>query len=225
MKDFTLIIPAKEESNSLPIVLEEIKDLELNKLVVLAEDDFETINAIKNIDCEILFQTGRGYGNAIREGIEKAKTKYIAIFYADGSTDPKNLEPMLNKIKKENNQIIFGSRYEKNAGSHDDDLITKVGNYFFSLIGNIFFSLNISDILFTYIVAEKSAMDKLSLISDDYCLCIEIPIKAKKMNFKYTTHPCVERKRFADKKKVKAFKDGFKILIYLINNFFIKLFR
>ena len=68
-------------------------------------------------------------------------------------------------------------------------------------------------------------MDKLSLISDDYCLCIEIPIKAKKMNFKYTTHPCVERKRFADKKKVKAFKDGFKILIYLINNFFIKLFR
>ena len=225
MKDFTLIIPAKEESNSLPIVLEEIKDLELNKLVVLAEDDFETINAIKNIDCEILFQTGRGYGNAIREGIEKAKTKYIAIFYADGSTDPKNLEPMLNKIKKENNQIIFGSRYEKNAGSHDDDLITKVGNYFFSLMGNIFFSLNISDILFTYIVAEKSAMDKLSLISDDYCLCIEIPIKAKKMNFKYTTHPCVERKRFADKKKVKAFKDGFKILIYLINNFFIKLFR
>ena len=225
MKDFTLIIPAKEESNSLPIVLEEIKDLELNKLVVLAEDDFETINAIKNIDCEILFQTGRGYGNAIREGIEKAKTKYIAIFYADGSTDPKNLEPMLNKIKKENHQIIFGSRYEKNAGSHDDDLITKVGNYFFSLIGNIFFSLNISDILFTYIVAEKSAMDKLSLISDDYCLCIEIPIKAKKMNFKYTTHPCVERKRFADKKKVKAFKDGFKILIYLINNFFIKLFR
>ena len=139
MKELTLVIPAKEESNSLPKVLDEIKDLELKKLVVLAEDDYETINAIKNKDCEILFQTKKGYGNAIREGIIKANTKYISIFYADGSTDPKNLIPMLDKIKYEENQIIFGSRYEKNAGSYDDNLITRVGNYFFTLFGNIFF--------------------------------------------------------------------------------------
>ena len=93
MKELTLIIPAKEESNSLPKVLEEIKNLELKKLIVLAENDYETINSIKDKDCEILFQTGKGYGNAIREGILKSKTKYIAIFYTDGSTDPKNWCP------------------------------------------------------------------------------------------------------------------------------------
>ena len=225
MKELTLVIPAKEESNSLPKVLDEIKDLELKKLVVLAEDDYETINAIKNKDCEILFQTKKGYGNAIREGIIKANTKYISIFYADGSTDPKNLIPMLDKIKYEENQIIFGSRYEKNAGTYDDNLITKVGNYFFTLFGNIFFSLNLTDILFTYIVAKKSAMDKLELISDDYCLCVEITLKAKKMGLKYDTYPCIERKRFADKKKVKAFKDGLKILNYLIKSFFAKFYQ
>ena len=222
MNNLTLIIPAKEEKLSLPKVLDEMKNFELNKLVVLAKDDYETIDAIKNSDCEILFQTGKGYGNAIREGINHSKTKYISIFYADGSTDPKNLKPMLDKIKYDNNEIIFGSRYEKNAGSLDDDLITRIGNYFFTLLGNIFFSLNISDILFTYIVAEKKAMDKLMLKSDDYCLCPEIAIKAKKMEFKYTTHPCVERKRFADKKKVKAFNDGLKILNYMVKNFFSK---
>ena len=62
---------------------------------------------------------------------------------------------MLNKIKYSNNQIIFGSCYEKNAGSYDDNFITRVGNFFFTFFGNIFFSLNISDILFTYIVAKK----------------------------------------------------------------------
>ena len=225
MDKLTLIIPAKEEKHSLPKVLDEIKNLNLKKLIILAKNDYETINAIKSADCEILFQTGKGYGNAIREGIDHAKTKYISIFYADGSTDPKNLRPMLDKIKNEKNQIIFGSRYEKNAGSDDDDLITRIGNHFFTLFGNIFFSLNISDILFTYIVAEKSAMDKLELTSDDYCLCVEIALKAKKMGFKYDTHPCFERKRFADKKKVKAFKDGFKILNYLIKGFFLNFFN
>ena len=80
------------------MVLDEVKDLNLKKLVVLAEDDFETREAVKNSDCEILFQTGKGYGNAIREGIKHATTKYIAIFYADGSTDPIDLKPMINKL-------------------------------------------------------------------------------------------------------------------------------
>ena len=75
MDDLTLIIPAKEEPNSLPKVLDEVKNLNLKKLVVLAKDDYETIDAIKNYDCEILFQNGTGYGNAIREGINHSKTK------------------------------------------------------------------------------------------------------------------------------------------------------
>ena len=105
----------------------------------MAENDYETINYIKDKDCEILFQTGKGYENAIREGILKSKTKYIAIFYADGSTDPKDLVPMLNKIKHSDNQIIFGSRYEKNAGSYDDNFITRVGNFFLLFLGIFFF--------------------------------------------------------------------------------------
>ena len=61
-------------------------------------------------------------------------------------------------------------------------------------------------------------MDTLKLKSDDYCLCVEIPLKAKKMDIKYDTHPCMERARIADNKKVKAFRDGLKILNYLIKN-------
>ena len=89
MNELTLVIPAKEEAESLPLVLNEIKNLNVRVIVVLAEDDLKTINAIKNYNCEILYQTQRGYGNAIIEGIKKVKTKYLAIFYADVSTDPK----------------------------------------------------------------------------------------------------------------------------------------
>lgn len=220
MNELTLVIPAKEEAESLPLVLNEIKNLNVRVIVVLAEDDLKTINAIKNYNCEILYQTQRGYGNAIIEGIKKVKTKYLAIFYADGSTDPKYLNPMLEKITNENKQIIFGSRYEKNAKSLDDDLITRFGNYCFTFLGNLFFSLKITDLLFTYIVAEKKTFEQMNLKSNDYCLCVEIPIKSKKMNFSYSTYPCIERKRLAGKKKVKAFKDGLEILLSMIKSFF-----
>ena len=55
MKELTLIIPAKEESNSLPKVLEEVQNLELKKLIVLAENDYKTINSIKDKDTGIKY--------------------------------------------------------------------------------------------------------------------------------------------------------------------------
>ncbi len=221
MKDITLIIPAKEEPNALPMVLNEIKKKELNVkiLVVLHESDTQTLNSIKAYNCEILFQTQRGYGNAIVEGIHHTKTKYSCIYYADGSTDPIYINPMLEMLEKQNLDLIFGSRYEKKAHSYDDDIITRIGNYGFTFLGNFLMKLNISDLLFTYIFAKTECLKKMNLLSNDYCLCVEIPVKAKFNNFKYLTIPCIERKRFADKKKVKAFGDGFKILKYLLKKY------
>ena len=217
MEDITLIIPAKEEPNALPMVLDEIKKKKLNLkiLVIIHSSDTKTYESVKTYDCEVLYQTKRGYGNAIIEGINHSKTKYSCIFYADGSTDPVYIAPMLEKLKAQNLDLIFGSRYEKNAYSFDDDFITRIGNYGFTFLGNFLMKFNISDLLFTYIFAKTKSLKDMRLDSDDYCLCVEIPLKAKLSGLKYSTIPCVERKRFADKKKVKAFSDGFNILRYL----------
>ena len=87
------------------------------------------------------------------------------------------------------------------------------------MIGNIFFSLKLSDILYTYLLGKTKSFKKLNLTSNDFCLCVEIPIKAKrnKMNFKDT--PSYERERIAGEKKVSEFKDGFKIITYMIKSF------
>ncbi len=221
MKEITLIIPAKKEPNALPIVLNELKRNypTINILIIMQKNDQETFEAIKNYDCKIIFQTGMGYGNAIVEGIKHSKTTYSCIFYADGSTDPKYISLMLEKSQNENLDLVFGSRYEKGATSFDDDIITRIGNYLFTLLGNLFMKLNISDLLFTYIFAKTTKLNEMNLSQNDYCLCVEIPFKTKILKFKYSTIPCVERKRVADKKKVKAFSDGLKILIYMIKKY------
>tara|TARA_B100000963_G_C22613121_1_gene665893 strand:- start:1689 stop:2354 length:666 start_codon:yes stop_codon:yes gene_type:complete len=217
MNNLTLIIPAKYEAESLPTVLDEIRDLECKKKVILETSDKETIEAIQKFDCEIIFQKNKGYGDALITGIDNVETDYLCIFNADGSFDPKYLRSMLSDCK--NVDFVFASRYLKNGGSEDDTLITKFGNFFFSSLGNLLFSLNLSDILFTFIIGKTKSFKSLNLKSNDFCLCVEIPINAKKQKKTFSDIPSQERKRIAGFKKVSEFNDGLKILSYMLKRF------
>jgi glycosyltransferase involved in cell wall biosynthesis len=220
-KNLTLVIPAKNEEYSLPKVLNEILRLNCKKIIVLDASDKKTIRTIKNYNCKIIKQKKPGYGNAIIEGVNVTNTSYLCIFNADGSFDPKYLKTMLKMaISKKN--FIFGSRYISGGGSNDDSLLTLIGNKIFTFIGRTLFRLNISDILFTYVLGETNKFRKLNLRNSDFRICVEIPIKIKVNNFKYTSIPSFERKRFGGFKKVNEFIDGSLILLELIKSFFTK---
>ena len=220
MTNLTLIIPAKNEAESLPSVLNELKNFNFNKIVILEASDESTIESIKNFDCEILYQNQKGYGNALIHGINNVKTEYLCIFNADGSFNPKYLSEMLELCK--NRDLVFASRYLKGAGSDDDTILTKIGNYIFSFLGNIFFSLKLSDILYTYVLGKTDSFKKLDLKSNDFSFCVEMPIKAKRLGMDFDDTPSFERKRIAGKKKVNEFRDGLKILLFMIKSFFKK---
>tara|TARA_Y100000591_G_scaffold333044_2_gene373281 strand:- start:1812 stop:2507 length:696 start_codon:yes stop_codon:yes gene_type:complete len=220
MNDLTLIIPAKNESETLPLVLESLKKLKLKIIISLKDDDLNTINSInKNENIKIHFQSGNGYGNSLREAISTCETKFFCIFNADGSFEKEDLFKMYNLIK--NNDFVYTTRYEKSGGSEDDTLITFIGNKIFSKFGNIFFGLRITDILYTYLMGKTDAFKKLNIKSDDFKFCVELPIKMEISNMQYKCIPSYEYKRIAGKKKVNAFKDGFLILFEILRLFFI----
>ena len=220
MKNLTLIIPAKNEEISLPKVLEEIKKYKCKKIIILSKKDKKTINAISNFKCKIIKQKISGYGAALTEGIENVKTKYLCIFNADGSFDPKYLKKMINYANK-NYDFIFASRYAHSGGSTDDTPLTYVGNKIFTFLGNLLFKLKISDILFTYILGNTNKFKKLNLSSKDFRLCVEIPIIIKRNRFSYKCIPSIERRRIGGKKKVNEFVDGF-LILYAMIKYFIK---
>ena len=224
MNDLTLIIPAKREAESLPIFLKEIENFECKKLIVLQKEDIETKKSIENIkNIEIHEQKNNGYGNALIEGINSVKTEYCCIINADGSMDPKYLNQMRETCK--NLDFVFGSRYQQpGGGSEDDDFVTSIGNYVFTLSGNILFNLKITDILYTYILGKSSSFRNLNLSNFDFRICVEIPIKAKFNNMNYKCLPSYERERIGGKKKVNALKDGMLILTE-IAKYFLRLKR
>ena len=106
---------------------------------------------------------------------------------------------MYNLIK--NNDFVYTTRYEKTGSSEDDTLITLIGNKIFSKLGNIFFSLKISDILYTYLMGKTQSFKKLNIESNDFRFCVELPIKMQLSNMKYKCIPSYEYKRIAGKKK------------------------
>ena len=216
MKNITLIIPAKYEKESLPSVLLELKKFPFNIMVILEPADHETIDSIKNFDCTIIHQTNKGYGDALILGIKSVKTEYFCIFNADGSFNPIEISGMYSSLKDKDGDIIFGSRYEKNATSEDDTLVTKVGNFIFTKLGKILFKLPITDILYTFVLGKTKMTLDLNLQSQDFAFCVELPIKAQRKNYKIFSTPAHERARIAGKKKVNAIRDGLYILKKMI---------
>ncbi len=223
MNELTLIIPAKNEAESLPAVLSELKKYNYKTDIVLHSTDVETIQAIKECEVNIVYQDNFGYGDALIRGIKQCKTKYFCIFNADGSFNPSDIKKIYETLHSKKLDFIFASRYQAASGSEDDTIITLVGNYIFTYIGKIFFRLNISDILYTFIIGKTEQANILDLKQKDFSFCVELPIKAKKMKMKLGCIDSYERKRIAGKKKVNAFKDGFLILKHMIKLFFMKL--
>ena len=222
MENLTLIIPAKNEKESLPKVLDELKKFNLKIIIILEKSDLETIQSIAGYDCKILYQSNKGYGDALIQGLNDVQTKYFCIFNADGSFNPNELQDMIKKIDTSKHDIIFASRYESNCSSEDDTIVTFLGNFLFTKLGNIFFNLNISDILYTFVLGKTSEVKKLNLIYKNFVFCVELPIKAKRQGLSISTSKSHERARIAGIKKVNAIKDGFLILIGMIKLFFFK---
>lgn len=224
MNNLTLVIPAKNESESLPLVLKEIFNLKLGlKIkVCLERKDIQTIDAIKDFDIEMFYQNKIGYGSALIEGINSVETDFFCIFNADGSFNPIELEDMYKKINTGNNEMIFASRYMKESGSDDDTIITSIGNFIFSKIGQIFFKLPISDILYTFVMGKTKIFKKINFKKNDFGLCVELPIKCHQNKYNITEIKSWERPRIAGVKKVKAFKDGAIILGDMIKLFYKK---
>ena len=71
-------------------------------------------------------------------------------------------------------------------------------------------------------MGRSNSFKSLNLKYSDFRFCVELPIFANKQSKNCINLGSFERKRLKGKKKVNEFKDGFLILIGMINLFFRK---
>ena len=225
MDKISLIIPCKNEVESLSAVLEEIKDNKfVNEIIIVVDSELDnSIPITKKFNCKLIVQKSKGYGSAIIEGFKNAKNEFGCIYNADHSFDPKYFSDLVRISKSYD--FIFGSRYKGSGGSDDDTIITFIGNKMFTFITRFILGIKLSDILYTYVLCNVDKFNNLNLKNNDFKLCIELPVKVKKKNHNYVDLEMFERKRYDGKKKVNVIKDGLLISYEIIKSFFYIYFK
>ena len=211
LNDVSLIIATYNEEESLGFVLDEIKDLNIGETIVIDKSSTDNTKDIaENYDVKFITQTREGWGGAVKEAIELSSKEYITYMDGDGSYNPKALQEMKNLIK--DLDAVFCSRYKDGTKSPDDTFIRALGNKFFTGLVRFRFGCNITDSLFFYPMFKRDILNFIELKSNDFTLCLELPVQVHQKKLRYTEILSEERERYAGKTKVNALIDGLKIL-------------
>lgn len=111
-----VLVSALDEESGIRLTLSEIKQyLPESKLIVIDGNSVDkTVNVAKNYGADILFQKGKGKGDAIACGIESIKCNIDYIVFTDADyTYPAKYIPNMIKILNDNPNVgmVCGNRF------------------------------------------------------------------------------------------------------------------
>lgn len=120
MKDLTLIIPAFNEEDSLPVFLPKVIEFcaQNEAKVIIVNDgssdktqDILDESAGKNKLVTIIHhKVNKGYGASIKSGVNAAETRYIISLDADGQHYMEDISELYRSTKTEDADMVVGSR-------------------------------------------------------------------------------------------------------------------
>ena len=132
--DYTVIIPAYNESQVITKVVNELRENGINNILVI--DDGSSDNTKEILDSinvnYISHKTNKGYGASLKTGIKNSTTEYVAIYDGDGQHIPSELIKLLQEA--EGFDMVVGARDNNSFQVANRKLGKKVIKYFVNKI-------------------------------------------------------------------------------------------
>lgn len=110
----TIIIPFYKIENQIEkcinsVLAQSYRNIEI--ICIGVKDDIKSINIVdkyckKNRNMKLIYQDGKGLGNARNKGLDLAKGKYILFLDGDDYIESNCIETLYSKVKKENSDIV-----------------------------------------------------------------------------------------------------------------------
>ena len=230
----SIIIPAKNEEGNLQKLIERIPRNEMYQLIIVCgkstDKTFEKAIEIKNqesfFEVEVLMQSNNGKANAVWEALEKAKGEYIAILDADISVDPETIPVFFSILESTNADFVNGTRLIYNMDNGAMRIINKIGNRLFQNIISFLLKTNLTDSLCGTKVFRKSLIPKIiwwqkKFNSIDPFGDFDLIFAAAYTGEKIVEYPIHYRARTYGVTQISRFKDGIKLINYLLKSFII----
>lgn len=121
MNNLTIIIPAKNESQGLALILPNIRSLypEAEVIVVNDASNDETVPVSQSFGAKIVSHPySKGNGAAIKSGLRSATREVVVCMDADGQHRPEEISLLLNKLEEGFDMVVGARNRAGQAGVH-----------------------------------------------------------------------------------------------------------
>ena len=213
----TLVIPTFNEEGNLPYVLPKIPQLVDEVIIVDGHSSDNTVKEAAKLcpGAQIIYQQGKGKGNALRTGFDHAMGDIVVTMDADGSMNPDEIIRFVDVLQN-GYDFAKGSRFIHNGGTDDAPGHRLFGNWALAAITNLFYGTHYTDVTYGFNAFSRRCLEKIKLRSLGFSIETEMAIKAKKAGMKITEVPSFESSRISGQAKLNSYRDGWLILKIIV---------
>ncbi|MFC1813989.1 glycosyltransferase [Thermodesulfobacteriota bacterium] len=222
----SVIVPARNEAGNIRNILKRLPELGKNTEVVFVEghssdSTFETIEeTIKKMpenNCRLFRQPGKGKGDAVRLGFEKAEGDILIILDADMTVPPEDLPRFIDALVSRKGEFINGVRLVYPMEDSAMRFLNILGNKFFSLAFSWLLGQPVKDTLCGTKALWKKDYDMIAANRDyfgdfDPFGDFDLLFGAAKLNLKIAEMPIRYRFRTYGTTNISRWRHGFMLL-------------
>jgi dolichol-phosphate mannosyltransferase len=224
----SVVMPAQNEEGSVGRTVEgvvavlEREGIEY-EVVVVNDDSSDSTEAVvaamgeKNPRVRVhRSHNERGFGNAIRAGLDVFEGDAVAIVMADASDDPEDLIRYY-RILEEGYDCAFGSRFVPGAKAYDHPRIKYVVNRLANQFIRILFRHRYNDTTNAFKAYRREVVETIQpLLSKHFNLTVEMPLKAIVRGHSFEVIPISWTNRTAGEAKLAMREMGSRYLFIVL---------
>ncbi len=185
--ELTILMPCLNEAETIERCIAKaqrsLAELKVNGEVVIADNGSTdgSIALAEKLGARVVSVAAKGYGNALRGGIEAARGRWVVMGDADDSYDFSRLGPFLEKLRA-GNDLVMGCRMPRGGGTIMPGAMPWkhrwIGNPVLSLIGRVFFKCPVQDFHCGLRGFSREAFQRLGVQTTGMEFASEMVIKA-----------------------------------------------
>ena len=213
----SVVMPTLCEASNLPHVIPRLPAW-IDELIVVdgnSTDDTVAVAQALRPDVRVVYQNGRGKGDALKCGIEAARADVVVTLDADGSTAPEEL-PRFVEALAEGADLVKGSRFLRGGGSDDLTLLRRTGNKALTRLVNLLFGTRYSDLCYGYNALWTHRAQDIDIDVDGFEIETLLALRAARAGLKVVEVPSWEARRIHGGSNLNPSRDGWRILKLIV---------